>query len=57
MVLLGVGQFAQHIFQVVVNHQVMAMRTADNAVQLQATCRGAGMSQKLPVVAAMPSSA
>ena len=44
MVLLGVGQFAQHIFQVVVDHQVMPMRTADDAVQLQTTCR-LGMPQ------------
>ena len=37
MVLLGIGQFAQHILQVVVDHQMMPMRTADDAVQLQAT--------------------
>ena len=37
MVLLGIGQFAQHILQVVIDHQVMTMRTADDAVQLQTT--------------------
>jgi hypothetical protein len=35
MVLLGIGQSAQHILQVVVDHQMMPMRTADDAVQLQ----------------------
>ena len=57
MVLLGVGQFAQHILQVVVDHQMMPMRTADDAAQLQAARCCLGMPQELPVVAAMPSSA
>ena len=43
MVLLGVGQFAQRILQVVVDHQMMAMRTADDTVQLQAACCCLGM--------------
>ena len=52
MVLLGVGQFAQHILQVVVDHQMMPMRTADDAVQLQAPRCCLGMPQELPVVSA-----
>ena len=43
MVLFGVGQFAQHVLQVVVDHQMMPMRTADDAVHLQTARRSLGM--------------
>ena len=57
MVLLGVGKPSQHILQIVLDHQMMAMRTANHAVHLQpARCR-AGMAKEHPVVAAMQSSA
>jgi len=32
MVLLAIGKFSQHIIQVVIDHQMMAVRTADDAI-------------------------
>lgn len=52
MVLLGVGQLAQHIIQVILDHQVMPMGTADHAVYLHAAWRRIGMAEELPVFAA-----
>ena len=45
MVLLGIGELPQHIVQVVVDHQMLTMRTADDAIQLQATGSRLGMSK------------
>ena len=52
MVLLGIGQASQHVLQVVLDHQMMTMRTADHTVHLQSPRRRTGMAKEHPVVAA-----
>ena len=42
----GHRQVSQHIVQVVIDHQMMTMRTADDAIQLQATGSRSGMSKE-----------
>lgn len=44
MILPRIGQFAHHVVQVVVNHQMMAMGTGDDAVQLQRPATALGCS-------------
>ena len=52
MVLLGIGQFPQHILQVIFNHQVVPMGTAHHTNHLHsARCR-IGVAKEQPVAAA-----
>ena len=46
VVLPRVGESSQHIFQVIVDHQMMTMCTADDAEHLQATSRCPGMPEE-----------
>lgn len=52
VILLGVGQAAEHVLQVLVDHQVMAMGAADHAEQLHSAGGGAGVAEEEPVGAA-----
>ena len=52
MVLLSISESSQHVLQVVVDHQVVTVRTADHAVHLQAARRRPRMPKEKPVAAA-----
>ena len=48
MVLLRVGELAQHVPEIVGNYQMMAMGAADDAEHLNAARRSVGMGHSLP---------
>jgi hypothetical protein len=52
MILLGVGQLAQHILQVILDHQMMSMGTADHAEHLHAAWGRVRVAEELPVASA-----